>query len=171
MNIFFLHSDPTVAASMYCDQHINKIQLEICQMISTAFHAQNKTPAGIYKSAFLNHPTSVWVRESKGNLYWTLEHLSALRDIWVEAGFYGACASKTIDVFTANISLLRFDVQRMTSVRLAMPAHIKNKYGSVCSMDNAVLAYREYYKEKEFKYPAPKDKPLYTINPTPDWWS
>jgi len=38
MNIFFLSLIPTEIAHMSCDQHVVKIQLEICQMLYTAWY-------------------------------------------------------------------------------------------------------------------------------------
>ena len=37
MNIFFLSMNPEELAYMYCDQHVIKILLEICQMMYTAW--------------------------------------------------------------------------------------------------------------------------------------
>ena len=36
MNIFYLHSDPALAAEMHCDKHVVKMILEYAQMLSTA---------------------------------------------------------------------------------------------------------------------------------------
>ena len=38
MNIFFLSLIPVEIAEMSCDQHVVKIQLEICQMLYTAWY-------------------------------------------------------------------------------------------------------------------------------------
>jgi hypothetical protein len=38
MNIFFLSWNPKECAELYCDQHVNKILLEIVQMLYTAWH-------------------------------------------------------------------------------------------------------------------------------------
>ena len=38
MNIFFLSWNPQECAQLYCDQHVNKILLEIVQMLYTAWH-------------------------------------------------------------------------------------------------------------------------------------
>jgi hypothetical protein len=76
MNIFFLDSNPKVAASYYCNRRCIKIILEIAQMLCTSYNLQNhNTP---YKSAHINHPMSKWVRHSKENFIWTCEHGLAL---------------------------------------------------------------------------------------------
>ena len=39
MNIFVLHKDPAVAATMACDKHVVKMILETAQMLCTAARA------------------------------------------------------------------------------------------------------------------------------------
>ena len=43
MNIFFLSMNPEELAYMYCDQHVIKILLEICQMMYTAWFYSDQT--------------------------------------------------------------------------------------------------------------------------------
>jgi hypothetical protein len=83
MNIFFLSLIPEVCAKLYCDQHVNKILLEIVQMLYTAWHHLGpedwnstapfnvkKTQRG-YRKAHSNHPMTMWVRSSKENYLFT----------------------------------------------------------------------------------------------------
>lgn len=72
MNIFFLATDPETCARFYCDKHVIKIILEICQMLWTAWHESGEIPLPpdhitIYKATHKNHPMSVWVRSSPSN--------------------------------------------------------------------------------------------------------
>ena len=80
MNIFFLSLDPSEIASMSCDQHVVKIQLEICQMLYTAWHFSNEdtyvaehappTKDGSrrgYRPAHPKHPMTMWVASSLDN--------------------------------------------------------------------------------------------------------
>lgn len=41
MNIFYLDSDPKLAAQQICNVHVNKMIIESCQMLSTAHHILN----------------------------------------------------------------------------------------------------------------------------------
>jgi len=76
MNIFFLSLDPSEIAKMSCDQHVVKIQLEICQMLYTA-HEQSYvekcapyTKDGKrrgYKPAHSKHPMTMWVGSNLEN--------------------------------------------------------------------------------------------------------
>lgn len=197
MNIFFLDENPEKAASLYCDEHF-KIRLEASQMLSTAYHLSPHinitsrdtglfTKKGklithyfvhgyrIYNKAFANHPTSVWVRSSKDNFDWTLQHLKSLQKIWLNAGCDGRDTEEVIKTFELTSPLLRLP-SGMTDVPLAMYENIKSKYvdfgtkrGDTVLVDiqTAVKAYREYMCAKVFK----NDKrPTWTINKEPDWY-
>jgi hypothetical protein len=68
MNIFYLHPDPVIAASMHCDQHLHKMILESAQLLSTWVRATqtwrkdwHDTP--VYKSSYYNHPCNEVIRQ------------------------------------------------------------------------------------------------------------
>jgi len=80
MNIFFLSLIPKEIANMSCDQHVVKIQLEICQMLYTAWYFSNEeefvharapvTKDGNrrgYRPAHQKHPMTMWVASSLEN--------------------------------------------------------------------------------------------------------
>jgi len=82
MNIFYLDSDPVVAAKMHCDKHVVKMVLETAQLLSTA-HRQldgdiSADAFGLYKTAHKNHPSAVWARKSRSNYRWLHSLLVAL---------------------------------------------------------------------------------------------
>jgi hypothetical protein len=68
VNIFVLHKHPRQAARMQCDQHVVKMTLESAQMLSTVINELGGE--GPYKSTHVNHPCSVWARQSLGNFLW-----------------------------------------------------------------------------------------------------
>ena len=72
MNIFHLHTNPKIAARMQCDKHIVKMVLETAQMLSTAARAKGHNIG--YKTAYPNHPMTLWVGESPHNYAWTAIH-------------------------------------------------------------------------------------------------
>ena len=178
MNLFFLHSDPQEAALLYCDEHLGKIRLEASQMLSTTYHLSNHINVEekddlwyvqnnrIYNKAFVNHPTSVWVRTAQGNWDWTLRHLKALQKIWVGAGRNGDITDIVITSFNKTSSLLRLPVG-MTDVPLAMYDSVKQKYKTKEPMPVAVQAYREYMCAKIFKN---EKRPTWTINQQHEWY-
>ena len=85
MNLFILSLIPTEAAEAMMDKHVSKILLEAVQMLCTAMHVLvPETPIKdqLYKVAHLNHPVSIWVRESRENFIWTLDLVEALHEEW-----------------------------------------------------------------------------------------
>ena len=77
MNIFYLHSNPKVAASYFYDKHKVKMILECAQMLCTAHIALGNENVP-YKKSHLNHPSSVWVRANNENYRWLYDHMLAL---------------------------------------------------------------------------------------------
>lgn len=83
MNIFFLSWDPDACAKLYCDQHVNKILLEIVQMLYTAWHFLGKEgwndnapkrksgDRGYRPVSNPKHAMVMWVRSGRGNYLWT----------------------------------------------------------------------------------------------------
>jgi hypothetical protein len=76
MNIFVTSPEPDLCAKYLDDKRVIKMVLETAQLLSTAIHAMGGT--GPYKPTHLNHPCSIWVRESRSNYQWTLNHFKAL---------------------------------------------------------------------------------------------
>lgn len=77
MNLFILDRDPVVAAEMNCDKHVCKIIIESAQMLCLAFWANGKE-AEYYAKTHMNNHVSKWVRETRANYEWTIEHGLAL---------------------------------------------------------------------------------------------
>jgi len=100
MNIFHIHEDPKVAASAMTDKHVIKMILESAQLLSTAHrvldgeeytdYSKNnrkikrwnhpKLHDVLYKSTHVNHPSTIWCRESKQNYIWLYNHFISLCD-------------------------------------------------------------------------------------------
>ena len=73
MNIFYLHEEPAIAAAWHCDKHCVKMILETAQILSTAHHVldgENTEIEGLYRPAFVNHPSTVWARSGLENYKW-----------------------------------------------------------------------------------------------------
>jgi hypothetical protein len=96
MNIFYLDPDPRKCAEMHNDKHTVKMILEYAQLLSTAHrvldgtlnsvisnsgrrktvYTLNDARDGIlYSATHINHPSAIWVRQSKANYDW-------LYDLW-----------------------------------------------------------------------------------------
>ena len=171
MNLFILSLIPTEAAEAYMDKHVNKILLEAVQMLCTAVRVLvPDTPIkdALYKQAHLNHPVSIWVRESRDNFIWTLDLVEALHEEWRFR--YGHPETKFHRSYEVA-QLLRRHVPRdhlfkcpragLTPFALAMPDEYKARSG------NAVESYRAYYMSPEKRRIAAWKK----HRPAPEWYS
>lgn len=76
MNIFVLDNCPRESARMMADKHVVKMPTESLQMISTILNLYGlKSP---YKPVMLNHPCTIWSRETKQNMQFLLDHADEL---------------------------------------------------------------------------------------------
>lgn len=76
MNIFITDSCPVKSAQYLDNKRKVKMALESTQMLATALNVHGITTG--YKTAHLNHPCSIWARQSKQNWMWLWEHAVAL---------------------------------------------------------------------------------------------
>jgi hypothetical protein len=163
MNIFFLHQDPTVAASMVCDQH-QKMILESAQLMSTAHHELGSSFAGsLYKSTHRNHPSAVWARTSIENYEWLYEHFLAL-------GYEMKFRRNGEGELHASIlklgKLLRRPPKNLHAKDLTVPSVVCNDkfrlFKKPSCWAQTVRGYRHYYT-------ADKDFATYLNREPPEW--
>lgn len=157
MNVFFLSKNPIDAALEMCDKHNVKMPVESGQMLSTVHRYldgnqtwrlskkgrqikhwkmfdENKEKK-LYKVVHLNHPSTIWTRQTLGNYLWHFELFKAMLDEYTFR--YGK-----IHKSTELLEILKEPPQNIpkgdfTSPPLCMPDQYKQK--------NAVIAYRNYY--------------------------
>jgi hypothetical protein len=141
MNIFVLSLCPMLCAKMHCDKHVVKMITEYGQLLSTCHHVMNSSPPdNLFKKCFVNHPCSIWLRESASNYRW-LYNL-----------FFHLCKEYTyryskIHKTDQRLSTILNEIPdmlpecTMTVFRQAMPDDIKCK--------NPVLAYHSYYRKNK----------------------
>lgn len=183
MNIFVLDTNPAVAATLLCDQHIGKMLLEACQLLCGAhrepweLHSSNsiaasrrryeaKTPAERltddelpYLPTHLKHPCSVWVRNSLSNYQWLVQHaLSLASEYHYRFGKHHDSAS--VAVWLARRNPIDVPTGHRTPFAQAMPEQYRSP--------DAVAAYRRYYAaEKQVL----RGKPVtWTRRLKPDWF-
>ena len=78
MNIFVLDKDATQAAYYMCDKHIVKMPTETMQMMCTNLDHLGYQGWLPMKPVMLNHPSTIWMRQSYGNWLWCIEHLESM---------------------------------------------------------------------------------------------
>ena len=97
MNIFFTSPDPKQCAYDLDLKRCNKMVLESVQMASTAvllsivgkpltketrrLYHELSSSYGVYKPTHSNHPSNIWLRESRSNFFWLLRHIKALNEV------------------------------------------------------------------------------------------
>jgi len=138
MNIFFLHMDPNICAKMHCDKHVIKMILETCQLLCSAWHItdpEHKIYNPPYKLSHKNHPSSVWVRESKSNYGWLCNlGIELCKEYTYRYGKVHK-SQQYIENLAKNIPMIS-DI-KLTKCPQAMPDMYKE--------EDVVSAYRHYY--------------------------
>ncbi len=173
MNIFAIDSNPYQAARWMVDKHIVKMVLETAQLLSTTHRvldgtkinksyvmSDDKVEKLFYKSTHINHPSSIWVRETRENYYWLMLHLDGLLCEYTNR--YG----KQHKVYRSGIFHYMWDNKpvnipagSLTPFKLAMPDQYKIS-------DDPIECYREYYRKGKTElhsWKFPERKPYWII--------
>ena len=151
MNIFVLDSHPVTAAQMQCDKHVVKMCTESAQLLASALHRHGideallpLTKAGTpYKSTHPHHPCTRWAGDTSTNFDWLCMHGLALCDqYYFRYQKIHACQKPIDEMRRANLAHEVLPIGDQTPFSQAVPDVFKS--------DNAVKAYRSYYKTKHF---------------------
>lgn len=140
MNIFVVNADPRIAAMHLSDKLVVKMILESAQMISTTRRWFGDTNPILYKSCFINHPCTKWVRESVNNYIWLCKHFKALCEEYTYRYNKSHDCEKFIPILGDSLLESMINVERTPFV-LAMPDEYKT--------DDPVQSYRNYYLGKK----------------------
>ena len=160
MNIFFLSLDPEECATLYCDQHVIKILLEIVQMLYTAWHFSGErdwssrapynksgTQRG-YRQAHPNHPMCLWVRSSK-------EAYNLATDVGLALALEYTKRFKKIHACSKHILWLNMNQPPSFGSIKSAKAYYSVQDIPECMPEehwnpDITLAYKSYYKTKTF---------------------
>ena len=174
MNIFALSKCPVESAQQMIDKHIVKMPTETCQMLHTNIlfmeyvQAHGKEPtlrelkafnqtwhSDSMKPAMLNHPSTIWARQSRENFMWLYQHGLALCEEYThryekEHGshrriFYCRLSFDMIDNY-------QFPQTGLTPVSIAMDDsyRIENTFND--DWDFVIESYRHYYREGKWEF-------------------
>lgn len=175
MNRFILNENPQVAALEHCDKHVVKMILEEAQMLSTAhrildgeqeigisesgrkvtrYKLNDDRDKIIYQAAHVNHPCTIWSRQTSENYMWGFSLLSSLLE---EYSFRYGKVHKTSDLKECLATPPKNITHgSLTPFAVAMPDD--------CKLPDPVASYRLYYK----KYKS--DFAVWTKRPAPIWF-
>lgn len=179
MNIFRLDNDPVIAAQLQCDKHVVKMILESGQMLSTTHRvldgtlSQRISPAGrkltyyehsmddiLYKAVHVNHPSTLWTRESKANYQWHYDHFIGLCDEYTYRYDKVHTTFKKLGEFLQTPPVNIPDIGE-TTFKLAMGANPE------CIVPNdPVQSYRNFYMTKQDRF-----KMVWTKREIPEWFN
>jgi len=159
MNIFYVDSDPEVAARNMVDRHVVKMILETAQLLSTAhrvidgeeyvgqsqsgrkakrWRLSGNVDAIMYAATHINHPSAVWVRENSANYNWLYDHLLALgREYTYRYGRTHLTIDKLKDILKDSPQNIK-----QSNVMTKMPSCMDKQY--IVSLD-PITNYRNYY--------------------------
>ena len=160
MNIFYFDTSAVVSAEAQPDKMLVKMPLETAQMLSTAHRVldgdEYADANGLYKTAYKNHPCTIWARESSANYLWLYHHFIALGEEYTYR--YGK-EHASITKLSKPLMPLPQNVKsgKITPLAQCMPDQYKN--------DDPIKAYRDYcIHEKHYaKWEKGRDKP--------NWWT
>lgn len=169
MNIFMVDQDPIEAAKSLCDQHVVKMIVESCQLLSTAHRVldgsikvvDKMTKDGtikptkafvladaredmIYKATHINHPSAIWCRTSVENYNWLVDHLFGLLTEYTYRYDKKHKAYICGLLYTLQCPPYNLKNYEFTTPLLAMPDEFKSS--------DFVKSYREFYNNKQFMY-------------------
>ena len=152
MNIFVLHKNPAVAASMACDKHVVKMIIETAQMMCTVVAAHDIHPP--YRATHAKHPCTIWAGESQTNWQWLIDYGLALSAEYTKR--YGKVHKSQGVIEWCRDQNISLSAGGLTPFAQAMPPQYRN--------DCVVTAYRDYYMGEKAGFATWKTA-------TPEWWA
>jgi len=168
MNIFYLDHDPKLCAEMHVDKHCVKMILETAQLLCTAHRILDgtqyisSTKNGrtiqrwklndhrediLYSATHANHPSAIWVRQSKENYDWLYELFLALIDEYSYRYEKIHQCSALIEILKDSPKNISVD-KKFTEPTPAMPEEYKVD-------GNSTQSYKNYYlgdKQRMFSW-------------------
>jgi hypothetical protein len=129
--------------------------LEYCQLLSTAHHVSGTRLAAsgrIYKQTHTNHPSAIWVRESRANYKWLHSLTTALcKEYTYRYGKRHKSEHSGLLRLLSNVPIALPDIDQ-TPLLLAMPDEFKTK--------SAVKSYRNYYAASKSHLLVWRERPM-----------
>lgn len=171
MNIFCLDSDPKIAAQYNCDQHCNKIVLECAQMMANCFPldvlktAPPNSAGESRKHSYFNHPVSKWMRQTLGNLLWSIDHAFALEAERLYRSYKPHFSIKFIEWVANNFDKSIVPDGAQTEFAVAISPTMKCRTQPNFDVLNSVEKYRLYYiYDKPFATWKKRSKPNWFLS-------
>ena len=175
MNIFYLDNNPKICAEYHVDKHVVKMIVEYAQLLSTAhrvvdgyplieknaighklvrYYCDDHRDLILYKSTHVNHPSAIWVRQSRANYEWLYSlFLELLNEYTYRYGKKHASNSLVAALSMAPI--------KIPNIPFTQPTPAMDMEFIIT--EDSIASYRKYYAE------AKSDLIKYTKRPVPEW--
>jgi len=140
MNLFYLDNDLVKCAEYHCNKHIVKMPLEAAQLVSTAVQHYNLNfdKSLVYKSTHVNHPWSIWTRQTQGNFVLVCKYgIELCKEYTFRYNKRHACQDKLEYISSLKIN----DNITVLEMPQCMPEEFKHH--------DIISAYRNYYQFKK----------------------
>ena len=163
MNIFILSESPQESAKMMLNKHVVKMPTESMQMISTiSSHLGFDAP---YKPVMLNHPCTIWARESQDNFQWLIDHCQALCEEYTMRYDKIHKVENTLEEYYSAIMQVKSNLPNigLTPFAIAIAPNMNCRKHDSFNSSNTVEKYRLYYLEDKWKIAS------WTFG-SPSWW-
>lgn len=154
MNIFILDENPIQNVQWYIDKHVVKMILEHAQMLSTAVALTGTETQ--YKPTHINHPCTIWTRQSKQNWLYLRKLTAYLHDEWRYRFNHKTQVHKAFQV------IIELPIPKLPSIGLTPFAQAMDTQYKISN--NPIENYRNYYVQAK----APIAN--WTKRTKPEWW-
>jgi hypothetical protein len=155
MNIFRLHNDPIVAATMAIDKHAIKMCLEQTQILHTSLRYYGLVESWLYKSFNPKHPSCKWAMQTRNNFRWVVQHGLGLCAEYSKR-YQKIHKCRELILKASEYAHIIPDGDE-TPQLLAMPTQFQT--------NDAVHSYRLYYSGAKYKFATWK-----APSSEPTWW-
>jgi len=167
MNIFHTSACPVISAQNLDDIRVNKMIIESASLLANAiaYHGGTvqdlpiaKTSGQPFKTkAWQNHPSCLWVKRSRNNYTWLLNHMIALIDeLHYRKG--------TIHSMSSNVAVLKAGIDLVPDTESTVFANCTpyKQIQDVVKAYQMTMAYKWEHDAKE---------PKWSKRNKPDWYS
>jgi len=150
-----LDKDPILCSKYHVDKHVVKMILETTQLLNNAMALTDTAYTPVYKVTYVNHPASVWARQTAGNFLWLYRLGKQLCHEYTYRYHKQHKCQKIIDITIGYRHFKNRDTS-MTPFAQCMPDY--------CKCIDAIKAYRKYYVYEK------KHIAKWTGREKPPWW-
>lgn len=138
MNIFASYPCPELSAGFLDDKRAMKMIVESAQLLCNAVHVvcPKKVESWMYKPTHINHPCSMWTRESGANFNW----------LWLHAAHLCERYRRTYHKIHKSASI----IGQLHDFYREMPDREQTEFPNCTTVEHPDVSYcyREYLREK-----------------------